>query len=757
VTSIAIVTPWFGRESTGGAESLARELAARLSLRGFDVTILTTCSRSFLARWDLDHFEPGETHEDGYTVRRYRVAPRDAAAFDNVNAAILAMQPHEWPALRGRAVATAPFIEESINAPDLEAHLASAGSSYDACLFIPYLYGVVVRGIRSLGPRAHLIPCLHDEGYARIPRIADALHECATLLFNSDGEAELATRIYGPGVLHKAYVIGSGLDAPAEPATDPIPYLGQDPFVLCLGRRDATKNVDFLADAYLGFRQRCPESDLRFVLAGPGERSYSKPGSGIIDLGFVDASMKRTLLQRASALLQPSTNESYSRVLMEAWREHTPVVAHRDCLATATAVKEARGGLLAGSRDEWIEVLELIDAGKIASVEMGERGAEYARDKSDWDGVIDRLIQATGLDKSQRWNGKRVDQVVQTLEYGDAISDYATHVRNRLREVGFASTIWAEGIGPLVMGNADFYDADAIEKADAIVYHHSIGTAATEHVQSLRLPKAMIYHNITPASFFAPYRPKFAELLETGRDDLKKLVGAFDRYIADSDFNAAELRDIGVSEVETVPVIMDFSRFDVSADVELLAENSRGMRWIFVGRVAPNKGVHSLILALEAFLHFDHDAQLDIVGRYDVDDPYYAELRALVTVRRLERYVHFRGMVTDSQLLAYYQRSNIFVTLSEHEGFCVPVVEAMLFDLPVVALASTALPETLGHGGLLVEPGTSPAEIAALIYLVRVDPHLGPTIVAAQRERRTTFLPKRIYPKLEHVIAELLA
>lgn len=756
--SVAIVTPWYGPESTGGAESLARELARHLARSGVHTTILTTCSRSFLTSWGIDYFSPGKSTDDGVLIQRFPLSPRDAEQFDNVNRALLTMDSADWENLRYRDKATAPFISESINSADLERHLHEVGDTYDAVIFIPYLYGVVVRGIEVLGERAHLIPCLHDEAYARIPRIEAAIHRAGSLLFNSDGEAELALRLYGPGILPKAHVIGSGLEEPVAPTTEPIPYVGDDPFVLYLGRRDATKNVDFLVNAYSEFRRLEPSSDLRLVLAGPGVRTYFQPGSGVIDLGFVDLPLKSKLLQRATALAQPSTNESYSRVLMEAWREHRPVIVHGDCLATAVAVRESCGGLIAKSTDEWVNAFRQVAMPSNGELEaMASGGERYARINSEWPAVIARLQEAVGLTDGSRDRARRVDQVVQTFEYGDAISDYAMHVRNHLRRLGYRSKIWAQGIGPRVAGQATPFDLKKVASADAILYHHSIGTDITENVIALRVPKALIYHNVTPASFYATYRPAFSELLESGRAALSQLAGKFDRYVGDSDFNASELIEHGVSHVETIPVLIDFSRFDVTPDTGVLSDDAPGMRWLFVGRVAPNKGIGKLIEVLDAFRRCDRDVRLFIVGRFDPDDPYYLDLRRLVIERGLDGHVEFTNVVSDEQLAAHYRRADLFITLSEHEGFCVPVIEAMYFDLPVVALAATALPETLGKAGLLVEHAADAADIAALVFFLRTDADLAAKVLAAQRVRRKDFAPDRVYPKVEELVMGLFS
>jgi glycosyltransferase involved in cell wall biosynthesis len=387
--------------------------------------------------------------------------------------------------------------------------------------------------------------------------------------------------------------------------------------------------------------------------------------------------------------------------------------------------------------------------------ELGASGARYAAANSDWPSVVERLLTAVGLRRKHRDRGARIDQVVQTLEYGDAISDYALHVRRHLRELGYGSTIWVEGAGPGMTGEAAFFEANRVATADAVIYHHSIGSAIADRVAVLGVPKALVYHNITPAGFFAAYRPSFAELLQSGRDALPALCGKFDLYVVDSDYNALDLHEHGIAEARTIPVPVDFARFDVMPELDVLGDDAPGMRWLFVGRVAPNKGIRALIEALDAYRQCDGDVKLTIVGRFDPDDPYYHELTRLVMRRGLERHVTFAGVVTNRTLHAHYRRADVFVTLSEHEGFCVPVVEAMFFDLPVVALAATALPETLGAAGLLVERTADAAEIAALIHCLRTDSGLSARLLEAQRMRRRDFLPDQIYPHVERLVLDL--
>jgi len=751
---IAILTPWYGQECTGGAEMLARELAQRLSERDA-VTVLTTTSRSFLHEWDKDYHKPGRFRDGNYDVVRFRVRRRNSEAFAANNEQLLGLPRHRWPEISRYGIRTDFFLDESINSPELEAHVKRQGGAwYDAILALPYLYGVVVNAIKTAQAPIHLIPCLHDEAYARIPRIEDAMHRAKTLLFNSAGEAELALRLYGPGILEKSYVIGTGIPPAYEPAlTSPI----EGRYYLYLGRREPEKGVDLLVGAFRHHRYNGSRREVKLVLAGPGERSYDDAEGGIRDLGFIDEATKARLLKDALALLQPSQNESYSRVLMEAWRENVPVVAHAECLATATAVLESKGGLLAATGDEWAAALRALEEMEPAERRrIGALGAQYAAEHSDWDKAISRLRAAIGLDEEvagTKPNGKRIDQILEAFDRGDAISDHARGIASRLRALGYQSKIYAAHIAPGVDDASPL--PQSLSFADGLIYHHSIGSDVAECFVGARGRKSVIYHNVTPAHFFDPYAPKVAQQLRRGRDQLERVVAASDICIGDSEFNADEMRALGGRNVQTIPVATQFRRFDVSPSA-CVVRAKRGTTWLFVGRVSPNKGLSALIDAFEAFLRLDEDAALVILGKFDRSDRYYSELKGDLVRRGTDPYVTLTGYVDEAGIVGYYRNADVFVCLSEHEGFCVPLIEAMFFDVPVVAKAATAIPFTLGKAGLLLEPNADAYDVAAAAYEVCMDARLREQIIAAQRDRRRDFLPSQVDPLINKLAADLV-
>ncbi len=394
---LAIVTPWYGRDLIGGAERHAWDLAHALVRVGAEVDVLTTCGRSFRDDWAANFHRRGTTRDaQGVTVRRFALDARDRVAFTRVNTALTSIP---RLALHGDRRPLDPagaqiFVNENVNSRALLAYLREHGRSYDAVIFMPYLYGPALQGVPLVADRAFLIPCLHDEPYAYLEPVRATFAAARGVLFNSAGEAETASAIYGPGVLAKSRVAGNAM-SPVVPPAKPVAPGGFVPqrarYVLYLGRADATKNVDFLLAAFRAFRERKPATSLQLVLAGP--RAAPHRGDGVVDLGAVDEAAKNALLTYARALAQPSLHESFSRVLYEAWSVRRPAIVHGECRATARAMEAAGGGWIATTLDEWAARFALLDESADAVVDAaGARGWAAAAENGTWDDVARRVL-----------------------------------------------------------------------------------------------------------------------------------------------------------------------------------------------------------------------------------------------------------------------------------------------------------------------------------------------------------------------------
>jgi glycosyltransferase involved in cell wall biosynthesis len=764
---VAVVIPWFGRALRGGAEEFAWQEATRLARRGHAVEVLATCGAAFQADWAVDHHPPGPSEEDGVTVRRFRLRRRDRAAFDEANRRLLAvpkamLRPGVSPVDGATADA---FVRENVHAPGLLEHLERHGAGYDAVLFLPYLYGPTLLGVERVAERAWLQPCLHDEAYAYLPQVAALVARARGLLFNSSGEAELAARLYGPAVWAKGVVVGGGVES-AEGAGDPAAagaaLAAAGPrFLLYLGRRDPTKNVDLLVRAFAALHAARPEETLRLVLAGPGPLAVGPLPPGAVDLGLVDEAAKRALLAGCLALVQPSRNESYSRVMMEAWTAGRPVLAHRDCAATAEPVAASGGGLLAGDEAEWTAALaRLADAAPEQLAAWGEAGRAWARERADWERAVDRLERALGLvpqvaTAAPPLRVTAVHQMLPTLVPGDAIGNHARRLRAWLRGRGLRSEIVSVHCDPRLEAERVRFHPGILRPDEGLIYHHSIGSELTPDAVGHRGPKLLVYHNVTPPEFFAPYRPEFAPLLAQGREELSKLAAAFPESVGDSRWNADELAAAGFRAPGVLPIAVDPEVWDEPADPEWMARLQDGApNLLFVGRIAPNKRQEHAIGLLAHLLAHEPRARLVLAGPEGPDDPYASCLRGLAARLGVADRVWLTGELTPARLQACYRTAHLFLSCSEHEGFGVPLVEAMWFDVPVLAYRSTAVPETLGEAGLLYTEKRW-SELAVLAARLLRDGALRSRVLAAQRRRREAFRFAALAPAYEAVLGRV--
>ncbi|MDQ1522902.1 MAG: hypothetical protein QOE47_826 [Pyrinomonadaceae bacterium] len=811
----AIVIPWFGAELKGGAEQQAFQIATRLAARGIDVEVLTTCCRSFQDDWATNQHPPGLAREHGVSVRRFPVAARDAEAFDLVNAKLLALTPRDLrPGVSPLSEADAEiFTGENINSPALLAHLSAHADDYCAFLFIPYMFATATRGLPHVAARAFLQPCLHDEPAAYLPAVEELFQRARLVLFNSEGERELAARLYGASVFARGLVTGEGiepLDASPEQLARALPVElrrdsgdgnGVAPFVLYLGRRDETKNTGLLVRAFRRFKERVPDSPLRLVLVGTGAHSYDERARGIFDLGLVAEDAKAALLVNCRALFQPSHNESFSRALMEAWSYGgRPVAAHRECLATAHAVERARGGWLAASEEEWAAVFaHVADAPDAELDATGARGRAYAAAHADWNKVIARyeeLLRSledesnedsadvesadaesstgesstkessadeSGADESNATATtplrahRAIHQLLPDIVYGDAISNQAISMRDHLRARGYASEIFVKRRDERMRDEARLFDPALVAPSDALLYHHSIGSELTAFAVEHRGAKCLVYHNITPAEYYAPYRPGFAWMLRTGRAHLPRLAPHFPCSVGDSAFNAAELASSGFPHPGVLPIICDPAKWNLRADAALMDRLQDGLvNLLFVGRIAPNKKQDELVTAYAYYRELDPQSRLVIAGEGRASDPYYTRLLRLIAAHDLEAHVTVTGQLSDAELLAYYRTAHLYWSLSEHEGFGVPLVEAMWFDVPALAYRSAAVPETLDDAGLTFDRKDDLRRVASLAKLLtRDDADLRRRTIEAGRARREAFTPARVHQILDELIARM--
>jgi glycosyltransferase involved in cell wall biosynthesis len=338
---------------------------------------------------------------------------------------------------------------------------------------------------------------------------------------------------------------------------------------------------------------------------------------------------------------------------------------------------------------------------------------------------------------------RAIHQLSVSAAYGDAIGNEAMEIRDALRGAGYDSDIFVELVDPRMAHQVRPYqEYREISGPDNVVLlHYSLGSKVSALARELPDKLVLIYHNITPPAWFAPYNFGLARDCALGRVELAGLRDRCVLGLGDSEYNRIELEQLGFAPTGVLPLFLDLDRFEGPADPVVLERFADGRTTLlFVGRVVPNKSFEDILRAFAYYQRWvDHRARLVVVGEFRSFAPYYDALQALVTRLDLDE-VHFVGHVTESELSAYYRVADVFVCMSEHEGFCVPLFEAMQRGIPVVAFDAAAIPYSTGEGVLMIRD-KDPAFVAETIALVLADDELRTRLI--ERQRRALELVSR--------------
>jgi L-malate glycosyltransferase len=356
----------------------------------------------------------------------------------------------------------------------------------------------------------------------------------------------------------------------------------------------------------------------------------------------------------------------------------------------------------------------------------------------------------------------RIDQVIPSIIEHDAVSNHTFEIQSELRTLGFASEIYASNIGPGCEGRVSAIDVFGAGDPDAwLIYQCSIGSPVADRVAAHPGPKLLDYHNIVPALLVERFLPPLGVEARLGREQLARLAPVIDFAFADSAFNAAELSALGYRHTEVVPVLVEPANLEVLPDPTALAHleavrRAGGADWLFVGQVAPHKAQHDTIAAFACYRElFDLHGRLHIVGR-PMGSVYRDALQGLSDRLDLGASIDLAGGVPAGTLAAYYASADVFVCCSDHEGYCVPVIEAMARGVPVVAYDAGAVAETVGDGGIIVER-KDPLYLASVVRELLDDPDAYAEVVAAGRATAARHSLAAARARLRTVIEEALA
>lgn len=341
---------------------------------------------------------------------------------------------------------------------------------------------------------------------------------------------------------------------------------------------------------------------------------------------------------------------------------------------------------------------------------------------------------------------RAIHQFIPTLEPG-AVGNHCLLLRDSFRKAGFESEIFAEHIRPSMSDQAHFYTGYGKDfpatKDDILIYQMAVGSQVADFFKNQNASLVINHHNITPPDFFSTWEPGLVHGSSWGLEQLRELAKVSHLAIAVSSFNENELKKSGFKKTAVSPILIDLDAWDHSLDLDLVNElkkekSNGGNNWLFVGRIVPNKAQHDIIKSFALYKKlFDPKARLYLVGS-DSSQNYKRSLVKLVQVLGLDSCVYFKSGLSHSQLLAHYETADIFVCLSEHEGFCVPLVEAWITKTPVVAFSSSAIAETIKDAGLLLKY-KDPLSIALAVERVLQDDGLHKFLISQGIKRLDDF------------------
>jgi L-malate glycosyltransferase len=349
----------------------------------------------------------------------------------------------------------------------------------------------------------------------------------------------------------------------------------------------------------------------------------------------------------------------------------------------------------------------------------------------------------------------RVDQWVPALHRGDAIGDSARLMRDAFRRWGHTADVYALELDEDLVGDGcHFSQFQAGGPDDVVILHYALPSPLSAALSAHRGRRILLHHNITPPEFFLGYDPELVHICRVGREELKTLKDAVDLGLADSEFNRQELEALGFPRTGVLPIYLDFDRYrEVPSRALLRVLGDGRVNLLFVGRLAPNKKQEDLIRLASYWKRFiSPDVRLLLVGKLPRRRQYFDALQAFAYEEGFtSSEVVFMGHVEHDELLACYKAAHLLVSMSEHEGFGVPLVEAMLMDVPVLAFAATAVPHTLGGAGVQFTEKRYD-EVAELGHRLVSDASLRQAVLEGQRKRLAYFAPAAVEATLQEAL-----
>lgn len=383
---VGVIVPRFGKNAPGGAETHAEGLARAFMANGHTAEIITTRTDSML-RWN-NNIAEGVTEDDGLAVRRFTVDGADQSRFHQIGHKINKGDGVTWEE-------ETEWLRLSIRSREMERHLRINSGDYDFFMFIPYLYGSTYWGIHAAPEKSYLVPCYHRETPAFLRTIGQNAMMAAGILFNTLAEKKLAEAELGIRNINSR-VVGEGVDtlAKGDPSRFRAKYGIGHNFLLYVGRLQREKNVPQLLEYFSGYARNM-NAGVGLAMAGMGDvKIKDDPSTRLRHLGFVPEQDKIDACSACMAFVLPSTQESFSIVMMEAWLQGKPVIANAACNVAREHIYTCGGGIMYSNADEFAVAVQTLTENPALAEEMGRKGREYVLSNFSWDRIMERIEKA---------------------------------------------------------------------------------------------------------------------------------------------------------------------------------------------------------------------------------------------------------------------------------------------------------------------------------------------------------------------------
>lgn len=340
----------------------------------------------------------------------------------------------------------------------------------------------------------------------------------------------------------------------------------------------------------------------------------------------------------------------------------------------------------------------------------------------------------------------KIIQIIDALIYGDGVSNDLLKTEQKLTEAGHTCEIYCRFIADEYRDVVKDIGTLKSEETDIIIHHYSGTPHVLDEVKAAKGVKILKYHNITPDYFFNPQAD--ATALTEGEKILTANQDIYDYWLAVSKFNALCLKRIGIKKkIDVMPIYIDFNKME-----KCRVPETKIKTFLFVGRLAGNKRHEDILKVFEYYYtHISADCELYFAGNYEEYEENYKRLSEIIKNYCSKRVIHFTGKICDEQLSELYNRTDIFLCMSEHEGFCIPLIESMYYGIPTVAYDACVVAETMGSAGVLLKD-KDPRRTAQLCYMILYDQELRKRIIECQNQRILEFSEENMSAKLFELV-----